>query len=79
MVKFGRAWTVVVFPETNEAEIVPSNWLKYVRDDDDETVCFWPPFMNSESVSAAIRKRVEPDEKWKQHKAVVKYSTGTVT
>ncbi|XP_014675318.1 PREDICTED: uncharacterized protein LOC106815378 [Priapulus caudatus] len=55
-------FTVVVFKDTNEVELVASNWLK-------KEYAYWPPLQSSSAIGKAVRDRLEPDLKtWSPYK-----------
>ncbi|KAL2085057.1 hypothetical protein ACEWY4_007684 [Coilia grayii] len=57
-------YSVVIFKETEETEIVPNDWLSL-----DRTVTFWPPYKGSKC-STAVMKNEDPDEEWKKSSKV---------
>lgn len=63
-----RLYAVVQFLDTEEVEAVPLVWLK---SDDTETMCAWPPFPAKATtrVMHAITERTVPSENWPEYKA----------
>ncbi|XP_064614191.1 uncharacterized protein LOC135477907 [Liolophura sinensis] len=51
-------YAVVVFVETDEVELVASNWLQ------SQTKTFWPPYRNMSNVTKAVKDRVAADKTW---------------
>lgn len=52
-------YSIVVFTERNETEVVPSDWLSI-----DKKVTFWPPYNNNSKCKKAVEKNETPDEEW---------------
>ncbi|XP_063047324.1 uncharacterized protein LOC134441060 [Engraulis encrasicolus] len=57
-------YSIVIFSETEETEIVPSEWLSI-----DKSVTYWPRYKAS-ICSVAVIKREEPNEAWKKSSRV---------
>ncbi|XP_071791696.1 uncharacterized protein [Asterias amurensis] len=51
-----KMYAVVVFTETNEVELVPTNWLSRSTD-----TVMWPPFRSSATLTKATRERLRPE------------------
>ncbi|XP_038062304.1 uncharacterized protein LOC119732768 [Patiria miniata] len=47
---------VVVFPETEEVELIPDNWLLK-----SQNKALWPPFRSLAAISKAVRDKLKPD------------------
>ncbi|XP_076126729.1 uncharacterized protein LOC143106341 [Alosa pseudoharengus] len=64
-------YSLVIFVESDETEIVPNDWLSL-----DKRVTFWPPYEASKC-SAAAKVKEQPDEEWHelQIKWVAQYKT----
>ena len=57
-------YAVVVFTETDEVELVPSNWLVQSNQN-----VLWPPFQAAAAISKAVRDRLTPDlQSWTLYK-----------
>ncbi|XP_035851364.1 uncharacterized protein LOC116050161 isoform X4 [Sander lucioperca] len=54
-------YSIVVFTEKNETEVIPSDWLSI-----DKKVSFWPPY-NGTRCRKAVEKNETPDEEWDQY------------
>lgn len=47
----------VLFKETDETAVVPSNWVQ-------NNICWWPPLTNKNLSSALLQSKL-PEENWK--------------
>lgn len=58
-------YVVVEFTESSPkvVEIIPASWMT----DDRGTACYWPNTRNSEQISKAVRRQVEPMQDWKTY------------
>ncbi|XP_039648985.1 uncharacterized protein LOC120554263 isoform X2 [Perca fluviatilis] len=54
-------YSIVVFTEKNETEVIPSDWLSI-----DKKVSFWPPY-NGTRCRKAVEKNETPDEEWDEY------------
>ncbi|XP_026054938.1 uncharacterized protein LOC113092451 [Carassius auratus] len=54
-------YSIVVFTEKNETEVIPSDWLSI-----DKKISFWPPY-NSTKCRKAVEKNETPDEEWNEY------------
>lgn len=55
-------YSIVIFVEKNETEVVPSDWLSI-----DKKVAFWPPYNNATKCKKAVEKNETPDEEWHEY------------
>jgi len=70
-----RIWAVVKFPQTNEVELVPHEWIK--SGGKDGLICLWPSHLSASLQQKSIVLRTIPDvHKWTRHEAVVMCLTG---
>jgi len=61
-----RLYAAVYFINTNDTEAVPLSWL---RSNEEETLCSWPPFTSATKIMAAISTRAAPGPDWKEYEA----------
>ncbi|XP_056120986.1 uncharacterized protein LOC130099344 [Rhinichthys klamathensis goyatoka] len=54
-------YSIVVFTEKNETEVIPSDWLSI-----DKKISFWPPY-NTTKCRKAVEKNETPDEEWDEY------------
>ncbi|XP_059419864.1 uncharacterized protein LOC132155093 isoform X1 [Carassius carassius] len=54
-------YSIVVFTEKNETEVIPSDWLSI-----DKKISFWPPY-NGTKCRKAVEKNETPDEEWNEY------------
>lgn len=54
-------YSIVVFTEKNETEVIPSDWLSI-----DKIISFWPPY-NGTKCRKAVEKNETPDEEWNEY------------
>ena len=61
---------MVQFAETEEVEAVPLSWL---RSDDKETLCSWPPYPAKATtrIMTAISERTRPGDGWPEYQATI--------
>ena len=51
-------YAVIVFEETNEVELLPTNWIT------NQNTTFWPPYKSATALTKAIKDRAAPEESW---------------
>lgn len=69
---FSDKYAIVIFPESNEVEVVATNWL-----DIPNGLCWWPPKRWALiTITKGVRSRLTPDETWGKYPALIMYSTG---
>lgn len=58
-------YAVVHFDDTDEVELIPSNWLV-----DNSKSVILPPFKSAQAITKAIRDRLPPDDDslWDRHR-----------
>jgi len=56
-----QMYAVVVFIETDDVEVVPSNWLIV---DGDLIRCAWPPYRSQDRIAKSIREMELPSDNW---------------
>ncbi|KAL0994068.1 hypothetical protein UPYG_G00117380 [Umbra pygmaea] len=56
-----KMYSIVVFTEKNETEVIPSDWLSI-----DKKISFWPPY-NSFKCRKAVERNETPDEEWDEY------------
>ena len=57
------AFIIVCFTETNEVELLPSNWLKCSDN------AYWPPFRSTGAITKAVRDSLPPGkDPWTTYK-----------
>lgn len=63
------SFSVVLFLETNEIEVVPSLWVE-------NDSCVWPLYTNSLRLRKAIRDCEEPQDAWNTYPIKIYKSCG---
>ena len=66
-------YAVVVFPSSNEVEVVSASWLK---ETDDGTVCHWPPYTKPSTLLRAVRLHEAKDNSWQLFPVRCLYKSG---
>lgn len=64
---------VVLFPESEEVEVVSSSW---VDESNGTTVCYWPPYSNPSAFVKAVRQQKPKENSWGVHPVRCLYETG---
>ena len=65
---------VVLFLGSQEVEVVPAGWVEV--EDDDSTVCYWPPITKPSAFLKAVRQQMPKSENWGTHKVRCLYECG---
>lgn len=55
-------FSIVIFTESNETEVVPTGWLSI-----DRKVSFWPPYVDASKCRMAVEKNECPNEEWHEY------------